>query len=89
MCSEIKDVVSDAPGNADIKSINLIAQYLLTGSTDYAAEDLTGQVGYRMRDFLKRTEGESPYARINAEAALRLPLFNNKDDQADFNYSMD
>ena len=76
---ELKKAVSDSAGTADLKSIGLIAIYLLTGTTGYTSQDLSESGWYCSEEmvlFIKKTEDENPYQRLNADALLRLPLFN-------------
>lgn len=62
-----------------MKSIGLIAMYLLTGSTDYTSEDLSEDVCSKgMIEFIRKTEDENPYQRLRADSLLKLNLFNKE-----------
>lgn len=53
--------IEDGIGNADVYSISKIAQFMVLGTVEYAADDLEGQMSEEMREFLKKSESESPY----------------------------
>ena len=67
-----------APWSADIKSISLLAQYLLLGSTEGCADDFEGQISSEMQDFLRRTESAHPEQRLAADPLVKMALFDKE-----------
>ena len=75
---ELEKAIQDTPGNADIKSVSLIAMYLLLGDTEISIDEVEGEVSPEMLEFLQKTESDNPLSRLAADPCLRLPLFDNE-----------
>ena len=71
-------ITAESPGQADLYSIAQLAKFLLSGSTEYSADDLEGSCSDEMREFLGKIESDNPVERTGADPLLRLSVFEGE-----------
>jgi len=73
---DLEKVIAEAPYACDLYAIGAVTKFLLSGYSEYSADDLEDFASPQMRDFLRKVESENPFERAAVGVLLRLPVFD-------------